>query len=155
MTLRMVLAGTAVFLIAGCQNGSSTEAEVPPPIDTTEIAPESASIGSVSPAEQELIQMEKTEFYATQSLALRIAKQCEALNFDFRRHADIEALRGEGGGGFGLPFRGRSVRARATELDAEFAAKHGVDLAEGDLCAAGQAERTAQSAVSGTLRPVK
>ena len=147
--------------LGGCTLLAPDGEDAPPSYDTDgqvlDETSETLDLSDISPVtsvEQKLVQMSALEFYATQSVALRIAKACESLNFDLRRNADLVALRGDPEGRFGIVVRRGTVRAKAAELTADLVEKHGVDLATSDLCDVGRAEISEGTALSGTLRAV-
>lgn len=107
------------------------------------------------PAVQKLFTMSTPMYYASQSLASRVAQNCARYSYDSALDAQMNEARNEVGRG---SLSANSLR-RAIDLETDvsersFSAKHDVTLGSDDLCAAGDAETLEGSAISALLIPV-
>ena len=135
MMKRGLMVGAAVLGLAACAQ------------DTTRSFDE--------PAVQQLYTMSIPEYYATLTLAQRVAQGCERYSYDTGLDVDLNDARNEVGRG-SLSASGLNT---AIELETDvsarsFAARHGVELGTDDLCAAGDAEVLEGTALSALLVPV-
>ena len=106
------------------------------------------------PAVQKLFVMSTPEYYASLTLANRIAQNCARYTYDAALDSSLNEARNEVGRG---SLSANSQRA-GIELETDvskrsFEVKHGVDVTSDDLCAAGDAEALEGSGISALLIP--
>lgn len=124
----------AAFALAACETGSVRSFD--------------------DPAVQQLFSMSTPRYYASLSLANQIAQSCARYSYDNALDSALNEARNEVGRG------SLSANSQRTGIELEtdvsrrsFSAKHDVDLATDDLCAAGDAEVLEGSALSAMLIP--
>jgi hypothetical protein len=106
------------------------------------------------PAVQKRFVMSTPQYYASLTLANRIAQNCARYTYDAALDSSLNEARNEVGRG---SLSANSQRA-GIELETDvskrsFEVKHGVDVTSDDLCAAGDAEALEGSGISALLIP--
>lgn len=106
------------------------------------------------PAVQRLFQQSTPEYYASLTLAQRVAQACGRYGYDAALDAQLNDARNEVGRGSLSAFGLRNAIELETDVARRsFEVKHGVTIDAGDLCAAGDAETLEGSAISALLIP--
>ena len=129
-----LILGAAILGLAACEQGAARSFD--------------------DPAVQRLFTMSTPEYYATLTLAQRVAQGCENYNYDTALDADLNVARNEVGRG---SLSALSLR-NAIELETDvarrsFEVKHNVDVSSANLCAAGDAETLEGTPLSAMLVP--
>lgn len=106
------------------------------------------------PAVEQLYTMPTPQYYATQTLANKIAANCDSYAYD----AELDGLLNEARNEVGRGSLGARAQRNAIDLETDvsqrsFQAKHGVNLEFDDLCPAGDAEVLEGTALSAFLKP--
>ncbi|WP_375255307.1 hypothetical protein [Yoonia sp.] len=107
------------------------------------------------PAVQQLFTMPSPQYYATLTLANTVAVNCVRYDYD----ADLDQALNRARNEYGRGSLSANGLRDAIELETDvsrrsFAAKHGVDPDQDDLCGAGDAEALEGSPLSAMLVPV-
>ncbi|MFQ1700550.1 hypothetical protein ACJ5NV_08140 [Loktanella agnita] len=136
MMMRGLMIGVALTALAACETGSG------------------AARSFDDPAVQKLYNLRTPEYFATMQVASVVARNCARYSFDTALEFEVNEKRNEVGRGT-LSANGlRDAIDMETDVtQRSFAAKHGVDLTGGDLCAAADAETAEGSALSALLAP--
>ncbi|WP_333715190.1 hypothetical protein [Yoonia sp.] len=128
--------GAAVLALAACERGSS--------LDLNE------------PAVQRLYTMSVPEYYATLTLAQRVAQGCAQYAYDTGLDTQLNDARNEVGRGSLSAFGLRNAIELETDVTRRsFEVKHAVDVSADDLCAAGDAEVLEGSPLAAMLIPIR
>ncbi|WP_322892069.1 MULTISPECIES: hypothetical protein [unclassified Yoonia] len=136
MMIRGLMMGAALTL-AACATGSGPARELS------------------DPAVQRLLNMPTPEYYATLTLATRVAQNCARYRYD----AELDSLMNERRNELGRGSLSANSQRNAIELETDviqrsFGVKHGVEMTGSDLCPAADAEVLEGSALSAMLVPV-
>jgi len=106
------------------------------------------------PAVQKLFVMSTPQYYATLTLANRVAQNCARYSYDAALDSSLNEARNEVGRGSLAAISQRDGIELETEVSKRsFEVKHGVDVTSDDLCAAGDAESLEGSGLSAMLIP--
>ena len=114
-----------------------------------------AALDLDDPAAQRLFAQSTPEYYATLSLANRIARSCPRYNYNAGLDVAMnEARNAVGRGSLSAASLSTAIEIETDVAERSFSAKHNVTLDIDDLCAAGDAEVLEGSAISALLVPV-
>ena len=129
-----LIIGAAVLGLAACEQGSMRSMD--------------------DPAVQQLFTMSTPEYYATLTLAQRVAQGCEHYDYDTALDVDLNDARNEVGRGSLSAFGLRNAIELETDVaKRSFEVKHGVDVSTDNLCSAGDAESLEGTPLSAMLIP--
>ena len=107
------------------------------------------------PAVQQLYTMSTPEYYATLTLAQRVAQGCLRYSYDSALDVQLNEARNEVGRGSLSAFGLRNAIELETDVSRRsFEVKHGVNVNGDDLCPAGDAETLEGTPLSAMLIPV-
>ena len=106
------------------------------------------------PAVQKLYTMSTPLYFATLKIANDVARNCDGYRYDAALDAELNERSNEMGRGTlsAIPLR-LAIETETSVSERSFEAKHGVELAGGDLCAAATAEVLEGTALSALLVP--
>lgn len=106
------------------------------------------------PAVQKLYTMSTPLYFATLKIANDVARNCDGYRYDAALDAELNERRNEMGRGTlsAIPLR-LAIETETSVSERSFEAKHDVELAGGDLCAAATAEVLEGTALSALLVP--
>ena len=106
------------------------------------------------PAVQQLFTMSTPQYSANLALASQVAQSCARFRYDAALDAELNEARNEVGRGSLSAISQRNAIELETDVSRRsFSAKHDVDLATDDLCAAGDAEVLEGTGLSAMLIP--
>lgn len=106
------------------------------------------------PAVQKLFNMSTPQYYASLTLANRIAQNCARYSYDAALDSSLNEARNEvGRGSLSANSQRAGIELETDVSQRSFQVKHGVDITSDDLCAAGDAEVLEGSAISALLIP--
>lgn len=106
------------------------------------------------PVVQKLYNMSTPEYYASLTIANRIAQNCARYTYDAALDATLNDARNEvGRGSLSANSQRAGIELETDVSQRSFEVKHGVDLTSDDLCAAGDAEVLEGTALSAMLIP--
>lgn len=112
----------------------------------------SGGLNMDDPGVEKLFTMSTPMYYASQTIASRVAQSCPRYSYDNSLDAALNEARNEvGRGSLSANSQRRAIELETDVSSRSFAAKHGVDLASDDLCAAGDAEKLEGSAIGALL----
>lgn len=104
------------------------------------------------PVVQKLYNLSTPEYYASLTLANRIAQNCARYTYDAALDSTLNEARNEvGRGSLSASSQRAGIELETDVSQRSFEVKHGVDLTSDDLCAAGDAEILEGSALSALL----
>lgn len=107
------------------------------------------------PVVQKLYTMATPEYYATLTLAQRVAQGCARYSYDTALDVELNAARNEVGRGSLSAFGLRNAIELETDVaQRSFEVKHTVDVSADDLCTAGDTEVMEATPLSAMLIPV-
>jgi hypothetical protein len=136
MMIRGVMMGAALTL-AACATGSG-------PVRSFD-----------DPGVQRLFALSTPEYYATLTLATRVAQNCARYRYDAELDSLLNERRNEvGRGSLSAISQRAGIELETDVAQRSFAAKHGVEMQGMDLCAAADAEVLEGTALSAMLVPV-
>ncbi|KQB98357.1 hypothetical protein AL073_05660 [Loktanella sp. 1ANDIMAR09] len=106
------------------------------------------------PAVQKLFNMSTPQYYASLTLANRIAQNCARYTYDAALDSALNEARNEvGRGSLAANSQRAGIELETDVSQRSFQVKHGVDITSDDLCAAGDAEVLEGSGISALLIP--
>lgn len=127
--------GAALLGLAACQTGAARSFD--------------------DPAVQRLYTMSTPEYYATLTLAQRVAQGCVRYSYDSALDVQLNEARNEVGRGSLSAFGLRNAIELETDVaKRSFEVKHNVNVSGEDLCPAGDAEVLEGTPLSAMLIPV-
>jgi hypothetical protein len=136
MMIRGVMLG-AVLSLAACATGSG------------------AARSFDDPAVQKLFVMPTPEYFATLTVATKVAQNCARYRYDAVLDSQLNEKRNEvGRGTLSASGQRNAIETETDVTQRSFMAKHGVELTGMDLCAAADAEVQEGTALSAVLVPV-